>query len=180
MCRIVCLPTWFTRLVNYIHTTERRQQHKKQQCDSSDSERHRRPRRTRMQRAASLRSPSSPSVVANAVRTSLFLPSPFPPLLCSVLFSPVLGLSVLCRPPPALLPPVARCTRFYALSLTPPKGGREEGGRKEEGGEKWEGHYQSRQFECILYCPFYAGSFVRSLSLSLVARPPSPLAREHE
>ena len=84
-----------------------------------------------------------------------------------VVFSPLFGLSVLCRPPWLPRSLLSRCTRFYALSLTPPKGrqgggkeGRKEGGS--QGGKKWEGHYQSRQFECILYCPFYAGSFFRS------------------
>ena len=161
MCRPVCLPTWFTRLVNYIRasTTQKARQH-----NSNDSDAH--AGRECNEQPHSLRSLPPPW----RMQYRFFC---LRRALCPVLFSPVLGLSVSCRPPSPSLSLPSRCTRFYALSLTPPpkgkRGGKGEGGG---GGAKWEGHYPSRQFECILYCPFYAGALPPSLSLSL--------AREHE
>ena len=156
MCRPVCLPTWFTRLVNYIRastTQKARRQHNSNDSDAHDE----RERECSMQPPSDHRLPSlrrgECSIAFSAFARCAFVPRPVLPRIRLVSQSPSLP---------------SRCTRFYALSLTPPpKGKRERRRRGGGGGAKWEGHYPSRQFECILYCPFYAGAVPPSLSLPL-------------
>ena len=85
-----------------------------------------------------------------------------------VVFSPLFGLSVLCRPPWLPRSLLSRCTRFYALSLTPPKGrqeGRKEGRRE---GRSGKGITKAANLNA-----FYIALFMQVRSFVRRPRPPS-------